>query len=615
MKRTVVFLLSAFVVACGPTKPEGPHFLWEADAGSTHNPFPDARVKNALGQPSLRPDWFRPFLMSKALTSDMKTFLAAYTPVFEREVQSIGAFGPTLLRPSVPVDQASLPGHFARVKVSGESYTVLEPQVPVEHSTTPLKAAMRDIPSGYPEFVMARPSIPLLLGETGYLVVTRGIKTATGEDFVVGAEWDKATPKALKEALATALGLKPADILLALPQAGLVSNPLPALLEFAKSSGQVPVVKVPAHAVVDSRPVGEWKSSDGDWSYLGTWFEKWPWAKPADKVGRVVIGTLRLRDLREGGVWKPEWVQAPATAPLIDVPFIATFPKGAPPSGGKWPLIIAAHGIAGRNVPQSGDGNGLCLEVAQLFSQRGFACLGIDAPQHGTRGNFFDFFKVENVAIIRDNFREMSFDLMQLATAAQTMDLDNDGQPDFKPDLSVMGNSLGSIMAASWVSMDDRVKTSVLNVPGGGLSNILVSDRIRDQVGLILAAATSVPYETPEYYNLFPAFRAVAQPILEATDPINVTQGWPSTRAVLIQEALGDETVPNFTTEDLANHLSVPAQDVPLQTSGPQRVLWRINVGKASYNPHDVFWEATSPRTQTMDFIESDGKNLTGTPL
>src|SRR6185295_6893083 len=133
-----------------------------------------------------------------------------------------------------------------------------------------------------------------------------------------------------------------------------------------------------------------------------------------------------------------------------------------------------------------------------------------------TRGNIFEFFEVEHALIMRENFREMTFDLMQIARAMQVLDVDGDQVPDFEQKLGYFGNSLGSIMGSSYVALDDRISYAALNVPGGGLSNILVSTDIRDRLGLLLVAKTIITFGTAEYYSAFPIFRAMAQPFLES---------------------------------------------------------------------------------------------------
>ena len=66
------------------------------------------------------------------------------------------------------------------------------------------------------------------------------------------------------------------------------------------------------------------------------------------------------------------------------------------PAGG-WPYVVGAHGINARNTTAVGYEDSFCLELAELFAQAGVACVGIDAPSHGSRGNVIDFFEIEDL--------------------------------------------------------------------------------------------------------------------------------------------------------------------------------------------------------------------------
>src|SRR5439155_393726 len=141
-------------------------------------------------------------------------------------------------------------------------------------------------------------------------------------------------------------------------------------------------------------------------------------------VAEVVEGTYATRDLRENGIWRDDWVANPSLAPVVDVGFLLVVPAGPKPAGG-WPVAFGAHGIGGRNTISLNDSthNSFCSEVGELFARNGIACLGIDAPNHGSRGNLYDFFAVDDLARARDNFRQMVFDQMQLARAAAALDV------------------------------------------------------------------------------------------------------------------------------------------------------------------------------------------------
>jgi alpha-beta hydrolase superfamily lysophospholipase len=107
------------------------------------------------------------------------------------------------------------------------------------------------------------------------------------------------------------------------------------------------------------------------------------------------------------------------------------------------------HGVSGRNTPRVGVAESSCLEWAEALARRGLGCLGIDAPDHGSRGTFTSFFSVDDLPALRDRFREMTFDLLQVERAAITFDLDGDAVPDVAPRLRYFGNSMGAYAVTS----------------------------------------------------------------------------------------------------------------------------------------------------------------------
>lgn len=616
------YLAGLLLIGCGSgggamdAGPEGPHLLWVDDAQSLENPFPDARIAG------FRTDFYRPFMLPKAITGKTKTFFKAYATAAATELTGFGNFGPVLLRTSVPVDPASLAGTVARLRKTATGYEVLEKALVVEHSTDVLKGTGKSLalPDGgtaeFPEFFLARPGVPLPEGDDGLLVVLKGIRTKAGEPFVRGRAWDAAKPDL--KAAAVALGVAEADVLIALPLKGTpVTAELKSLASWVDTAAGLPAVTVPAKAMAPfgntTRPVGVWTNADNDWSIIQAWLHKAPFGTPASSVGRVVVGELAARDLRSSGTWKKEWIADPSLAPVVPLPFVLSVPVGPKPAGG-WPTVVSAHGLGGRNLPASGDPDSYCLEHAQLLAAEGLACLGIDAPSHGLRGNLIEFFEVDQLAFIRDKFREMTFDLLQVCRAAPQIDVDGDGQGDLNPDLGFLGNSLGGIMGSAFVPVAPRIKYAVLNVPGGGLSNILVSDDIRDRIGLLIVAKTDGAFGTLEYYSSFMIFRAVAQPFLEPADPVNLAKALPKERAVLVQEGIGDIVIPNFTTENLAAAMKLSVPTAAMTSATPLQVLSHEDPAKylppaeaKVFNGHNVFGSFAPVRSQAMKFLSSKG--------
>lgn len=609
----VVVLL---VTACGPEPVEPPHLLWSTDVAALENPFPDARL---VGQGyGARPGWYAPFLHPKARTTKVKKLLDQWASRSASELSGVGAFAPVLIRPSEPVDPASLAGSVVRLHRVAGAWELLEKDVPVEHSTAALADTGREPDADFPEFMLVRPTIPLPGGEDGLVVVLDSVKTKDGRALGRGRQFEKDAPsRALANDAAKALGVAPARVLLALPQHAPDARAVLTSLAAWVTAQPAPRVTVPAtRGLIDDngamRPVGTFHPADGEWPLVRTWVEKRHDVPAYGNVGQVTIGTIAARDLRENGLWRADWVENPALAPEVPLNFVLTVPAGAKPAGG-WPLILGAHGLGGRNIPQQGNDTAFCLELSELFAKHGFACLGIDATSHGTRGNPFDFFALDDIVKVRDTMREMAFDQLQLARVAGELDVDGDGTKDIG-ELSYFGNSMGAVMGSTFVSFAPQVKTAVLNVPGAGLSNILTSTAMRDRVGLLMVAQTDLAFTSLEYYSAFPIFRAVAQSYIDPGDPIMLAHPASATQAVMVQEGVGDQTVPNATTDDLAHVLETELAMAPISGAAPLRKRVLADPAKfltpaelLQFNPHNVFWDIAPFRDQVMRFLTSKG--------
>jgi hypothetical protein len=605
--------------ACGPARaPEPPHLLYSTDVASLDNPFPDARLAGKGF--AARPGWYLPFLHPKAQTAKVKKLLDGWAVRSADEVTAVGAFAPTLLRASVPIDPATVAGSVARLVKVGDGYQVLERDVRVEHSRQALEDTGREPDEGYPDFILVRPSRPLPDGGEGLLVVLDTLKGVGGVALGRGFDFAEAEDTAGTVAkAAAALGIDAERILLVLPQtAGNARAPLGALAAWVDVQ-PAPRVTVPAAGLVTengvTRPVGTFRPGEAAWNLVTPWLEKPSYARPASHVGQVTIGTFSTRDLRDGGLWKADWVTNPSSAPEVQLPFVLTVPSGPKPPGG-WTVVLGGHGLGGRNLPQQGNDTSFCLELAELFAKEGLACLGIDAPSHGLRGNVFDFFSLEDIVRVRDSMRQMAFDQLQLAHLASQLDVDGDGSADVG-ELAYFGNSMGAVMGATFVSFAPQVKTVVLNVGGAGLGNILNSATIRDRVGLLLVAETDLAFASTEYYAAFPLFRALAQTFMDPGDPVTLAHAPGFDQALLLQEGVGDRTMPNDATRDLASVLDAPLATRPETGTAPLRRTVELDPAQylpppraAVVDPHDIFWEAAPVRQQALHFLSSRGRVL-----
>lgn len=617
MRRFILLPLLTLFACPPPTEPppgeDPPHLLWSADAQSLDNPFPDERLI-VNGKAQLRPRWYQPFLPRSAITTQSGTFFNLQAQQASEHISAFGHFGSTLLPASEPLDATSIHGRVARlVKVDG-AWQVLERDVAVEHPRETLAKRNVAYPEGWPEFIATRPSVPLPEKHEGLLVVLRGVKTATGVELGQSNAFRADNP--LDSGVLTALGVTADDVIYFVPQRATDLTSAPRALSTWAAVNTAAVTVPPQgfepEGLSGQRPVGTWRHTDPDWNRIVPWLSS-GWSQP-NSVGTVIIGEFAARDLREGKHFKAEWQANPSLAPVVPLRFAAAFPRGTKPAGG-WPVVIAQHGVGGRNTPRSGSYDAFCLQWAQELAARGMGCIGIDEPNHGSRGVFTDFFSIDDPAAIRDRMREMTFDLLQTEAVAVTLDVDGDGTADVAPKLRYFGNSMGSIMGSGFLPFSNRITSAALNVPGAGLSNVVMSKFINELIGFLLVAETGLPFESPEYFVAFPLFRAMAQPFFDEGDPINLAPYAPDTIAVLQQAGLQDEVIPTDTSIDLANALRLPTA---VDGTGPnQRGFMLVDPADylsapqaAQYNGHNIMWDFEPIRRQALEFLTSDGQRL-----
>jgi dienelactone hydrolase len=265
------------------------------------------------------------------------------------------------------------------------------------------------------------------------------------------------------------------------------------------------------------------------------------------------------------------------------VPVVMTIPNarsGHSKPGAGWPIVIYQHGIT-RNRTD-------VFAIAGTLAAQGYAAIAIDLPLHGitdTTNPFYIgntpfaqlgaqertfnldlednasgapgpdgtidpsgtwFINLSSLLTSRDNLREGAADLFEVAHAIPSMHIsagtDFDGA-----NIAFVGQSLGSIVGTTFLSIDPNVNTGVMSVPGGGIARLLdgsptFGPRIR--AGL---AAAGVEPGTPDY----DAFMGAAQTAIDSGDPINFNLASAAGKNILMQEVVGggdvlpDQVIPN----------------------------------------------------------------------
>jgi len=247
------------------------------------------------------------------------------------------------------------------------------------------------------------------------------------------------------------------------------------------------------------------------------------------------------------------------------LPFIFTLPAGA----GPFEVVLFQHGLDGSRED--------VVDIASDLALAGFATVSIDAPLHGdhpvrTEGTASgtDFFTADVMAV-RDNIREAVLDQYQITRfiregrltgfVRDELGLDEGDDPLVTEHVHYLGVSLGGITGAVSAGMIDGFDKVALVTAGGHLMSIFMDTPNTDFKQPLVDALASLGIEdgTPEFLQ----FVDFAQWALDRADPVNF--GWVADAGTgiavedrfLVIEAVGDDFIPNSTTEELHAAMSL----------------------------------------------------------
>ena len=267
----------------------------------------------------------------------------------------------------------------------------------------------------------------------------------------------------------------------------------------------------------------------------------------------------------------------PVTASVQRVAVLASVPNAnsgmTKPAAG-WPVVIFQHGITRNRTDM--------LAVAGGLAAAGFAVISMDLPLHGITDKTNPFYRNQLLGLIpddvlptertfdldlqnnstgasgpdgkidssgsyfinltslrtsRDNLRQGVADMLELRSAIPSI-VDNNGTPVFDASrVSFLGQSLGSIEGTTFMALaatpNTAVQNGVLNVPGGGITNLLVGSPTFGPVILAGLAAAGIKPGTAD----FNTFVVATQTVIDSGDPINYA-GDAGTGAVLAKKNL-----------------------------------------------------------------------------
>ncbi|HEY8704837.1 MAG TPA: Ig-like domain-containing protein [Gaiellaceae bacterium] len=273
-------------------------------------------------------------------------------------------------------------------------------------------------------------------------------------------------------------------------------------------------------------------------------------------------------------------------------------PSGAEPSGG-WPVAIVGHGftdskqgfpittastlahagIATIAVNVVGHGGGPLGTYTVLRSSGAPVTFsaggrGIDQNGNGTIDSTEGVNAAPPFAAVgnRDGLRQTVIDLMQLVREVQVgVDVNGDGTPDLDPSrITYFGQSFGGIYGTTFLGVEPAVHAGVLNVPGGSITEIArLSPSFRPLVGFALAT------RVPSLYNALPVTLTNFNENLPLSGQPTVVDTVPGADA--IQNVLDDDIWAQTPADPVAWAPYIRAQ--PLSGAGPKAVIVQFAKG------------------------------------
>lgn len=299
-----------------------------------------------------------------------------------------------------------------------------------------------------------------------------------------------------------------------------------------------------------------------------------PWVCSADSERTRCDAGITLNDYRDGDRVVPaDDERVPLGAHTLPV---SLWLPGAGDAG-PYPLVVYGHGLGG-DRSQGGS-------VSRFLAPEGLAIVAIDAVEHGDHPSRtamplpaldpLSLFAIQidppgiSGLVLRDNFRQSSYDKLQLVGSLleHGIDTDGDGAPEVDTDkLFYVGVSLGGLMGPEVIALTDAFRGALLSVPGGRITSIIRdSDLLSPVIDMMRPEGTS----DRDVDTFFP----ILQTIVDAGDPAvwapHMTErvapaerhGLPQ---VLFQFALADGIVPNSANASIGMASGLPGVGVEL---------------------------------------------------
>ena len=314
-------------------------------------------------------------------------------------------------------------------------------------------------------------------------------------------------------------------------------------------------------------------------------------------IADVYIGTLDLPYYFDtSNSTTSFWLPSLAVRETLTVPVMMTIPNiGTMPASG-WPIVMYQHGIT-RNRTD-------VIAYADAQASAGFAVIAIDLPTHGlvdatnpfnanntafptdteqtfgqnaTSGE--NFINLRSLLTSRDNLRQGAANLATLRkslggiinVATGTSVLIDTSK------VGLIAHSLGGMVAIPYLAVETTPTPSSIVMSGATITDVLRGSASFSPV--IEAGLAGLGVTTPAGIA---GFYANAQELVDAGEPANFAADAAANHAIHLIEVIGDQTVPNSSTENLAVIMgaSSVSSTMPIAAGSPGIV--RFTVGSHS---------------------------------
>jgi len=345
------------------------------------------------------------------------------------------------------------------------------------------------------------------------------------------------------------------------------------------------------------------RATDGPRAGLERWGNDNPTGIAHDHVGVVGTGTISIARFRgddtgtdgpEDETFQLDEHGVPRVIAIEAIPITFILPAAAPPATG-YPVVIYGHGL--------GAGRDQLLSFAEPLTAQGYAVVGIDMFDHGSRYNpidqianmsgqlrdftgvaatpdgfgdrtglasTFDFFEgFLAVTAVRDGIRQSALDLCRVTQLLHRPDLDLSALtgPGGAPVLDTrriayLGESFGTVVGTVFAAIEPGIDLFVLDVPGGGILDKILPDSA--EIGALALPFITTIYGPKTRLDRWSPMIGLMQAVIDGADPLTYAphilhDRFPGIgpRSVIALEVVGDQVLANSGTEALAQALGL----------------------------------------------------------